>query len=180
MTEPLPRAQVARSRGNGSRAACRRSHWLAFMLGSPWCADACAAGDWRASRQPVDMPQVWPEASSPTLFSQALRPQAVPPRHRQTAICNALDRRAARRVSDMLIHYLELGASRPPGALTPEEAAAGVSRVSRSAQLGVKAGRLMALSDRVLYGEAPVDSGAPALKDQAKALFEALGSVKTS
>ena len=89
-------------------------------------------------------------------------------------------RRAARRVSDMLIHYLELGASRPPGALTPEEAAAGVSRVSRSAQLGVKAGRLMALSDRVLYGEAPVESGAPALKDQAKALFEALGSVKTS
>ena len=90
------------------------------------------------------------------------------------------DHRAARRVSDMLIHYLELGAGRPPGALTPEEATAGVARMSRRAELGTKAGRLMEFSDRVLYGEAPVESAASALRDQARGLFDALGKVKTT
>jgi hypothetical protein len=89
------------------------------------------------------------------------------------------DRRAARRVSDLLIHYLQLAAERPPGALTPEEASQGVRRVSRSADLGAKAGRLVALSDRVLYGEARVEPGAPEILKEARALFEALGTVKT-
>ena len=90
------------------------------------------------------------------------------------------DRKAARRVSDLLIHYLKLAAERPPGALTPEEASQGVRQVSRSADLGAKAGRLMALSDRVLYGEAPVEPDAPEILKEARALFEALGTVKTT
>jgi BatD DUF11 like domain len=90
------------------------------------------------------------------------------------------ERRAARRVSDVLIHYLQLGAERPPGALTPQEASEGVTQVSRCADLGAKAGWLMAFSDRVLYGEAPVDPGSRELREKARALFEALGKVKTS
>ena len=93
---------------------------------------------------------------------------------------NRADRLAARRVSHMLIRYLELGADRPPGALTPEEAGAGVSQVSRSADLASKACRLITISDRVLYAETPIDSGASALHEQARALFDALGKVKTS
>jgi BatD DUF11 like domain len=90
------------------------------------------------------------------------------------------DHRAARRVSELLVRYLELGASRPPGALTPGEAAAGVTLVTRSSDLGTRAGRLMALSDRVLYAEAPVDSGIPELREQALALFDGLGRVRIS
>jgi hypothetical protein len=90
------------------------------------------------------------------------------------------DRRAARRLSDVLIRYLELGAERPPGALTPDEASLGVTQVSRSADLGAEAGRLMASGDRVLYGEATGDPGAHEFIEQARALFQALGQVKIS
>jgi BatD DUF11 like domain len=90
------------------------------------------------------------------------------------------DRWAARRLSDVLIRYLELGAERPPGALTPDEASLGVTQVSRSADLGAEAGRLMASSDRVLYGDLTGDSGAREFIEQARALFEALGQVKLS
>lgn len=90
------------------------------------------------------------------------------------------DRRAARQVCDVLIRYLQLGAERPPGALTPDEACAGVRLVSRSAELGAKAGQLMASSDRVLYGQPTADLGAKELTTQARALFQALGQVKIS
>jgi hypothetical protein len=89
-------------------------------------------------------------------------------------------RPAARRVRDLLIHYLELGAERPPGALTPDEALQGVTLVSRSADLGARAGRLMASSDRVLYGENSANLSASEFLEQARSLFEALGKVKPS
>ncbi len=89
-------------------------------------------------------------------------------------------RPAARRVRDLLIHYLELGAERPPGALTPDEALQGVTLVSQSADLGARAGRLMASSDRVLYGENAANIGAPEFLEQARSLFEALGKAKPS
>jgi hypothetical protein len=85
---------------------------------------------------------------------------------------------AARIVSELLIRYLELGAARPPGALTPEEALKGVHQVSNSDELGRKAGRLTTFCDLVLYGDAP---GAPSMEEllgQARALFQALGKVK--
>ena len=81
---------------------------------------------------------------------------------------------------DLLIRYLELGIERPPGALTPDEASKGVARVTRSADLGAKAGRLMACSDRVLYGESSAEIGAPEFLEEARALFEALGKAKPS
>jgi hypothetical protein len=89
-------------------------------------------------------------------------------------------RPAARRVRDLLIHYLELGAERPRGALTPDEASKGVALVSRSVDLGTKAGRLMASSDRVLYGEDFANIGALEFLEQARSLFESLGKVKPS
>ena len=88
--------------------------------------------------------------------------------------------RVARRVRDLLIRYLELGIERPPGALTPDEASKGVTQVSRSEDLGAKAGQLMACSDRVLYGEASAEIDAPEFLEQARALFEALGNAKPS
>ena len=87
---------------------------------------------------------------------------------------------AARRVFDELIHYLELGAERPPGALTPEEARHGVASVTRSEDLGGQAGRLTAHCDVVLYGETPGEPSAREILESARALFEALGKVKTS
>jgi hypothetical protein len=92
----------------------------------------------------------------------------------------SLDEHAARRVSDLLIHYLELGAARPPGALTPDEACQGVTRVSRSSELGAKAGQLMTSSDRVRYGVPCGDADASDVLEKARALFEALGKVKLS
>jgi hypothetical protein len=89
-------------------------------------------------------------------------------------------RRAARRLRDLLIRYLELGIERPPGALTPDEASKGVTQVSRSADLGAKAGQLMACSDRILYGESSAEIGAPEFLKQARALLEALGKAKPS
>ncbi len=89
-------------------------------------------------------------------------------------------RRTARRVRDLLIRYLELGMERPPGALTPDEASHGVALVTRSADLGAKAGQLMACSDRVLYRESSAEIGAPEFLAEARALFEALGNAKPS
>ena len=89
-------------------------------------------------------------------------------------------RRTARRVRDLLIRYLELGIERPPGALTPDEASEGVALVTRSADLGAKAGHLMACSDRVLYGESSAEIGGPEFLEEARALFEALGNAKQS
>jgi hypothetical protein len=85
---------------------------------------------------------------------------------------------AARGVTALLVHYLELGVARPPGALTPEEAAEGVRQVSRSDDLAAKAGRLADFCDRVLYGDV---HGATLRQDilaEAHALFHALGKVK--
>jgi hypothetical protein len=87
---------------------------------------------------------------------------------------------AARRVSDGLIHYLQLGADRPPGALTPQEARQGVASVTRSEDLGGQAGRLTAHCDLILYGGGPGERSAREILEGARALFEALGKVKTS
>jgi hypothetical protein len=89
-------------------------------------------------------------------------------------------RLAARGISGLLIRYLEVGAARPPGALTPEEASRGVAQVSRSDQLGQQAGRLTAKCDLVLYGNRQAESLSPGIMGEARALFEALGRSKTT
>ena len=77
-----------------------------------------------------------------------------------------------------LVRYLELGAERPPGALTPEEACQGVRRVSRSDRLAAHAARLTARCDQVLYGDVEAGSRTQEMLGEARALFEALGKVK--
>jgi hypothetical protein len=90
------------------------------------------------------------------------------------------DHVAARGVCALLVRYLELGAERPPGALTPEEARQSVRHVSQSDDLAAKAGRLTAFCDQVLYGDVQSGSLTREILEEARALFEALGKVKTS
>jgi hypothetical protein len=91
----------------------------------------------------------------------------------------APDHQAARGTCAMLVRYLELGADRPPGALTPDEARQGVRQVSQSDDLATKSARLAAFCDRVLYGDAQENSRTREIVEEARALFEALGKVKT-
>jgi hypothetical protein len=97
-----------------------------------------------------------------------------------TGVASCLLHLAAREVFDELIHYLQLGAQRPPGALTPDEARQGVAAVTRSEDLGGQAGRLTAHCDLILYGDAPGEPNDREILERARALFEALGKVKTA
>jgi len=87
---------------------------------------------------------------------------------------------AARRVIDALIEYARLGADRPSGALTPEEARAAVVRASGSAELGLGAARLTARCDRILFAEGGeggevVTEETASLSRDARDLFAVLG-----
>ncbi len=88
------------------------------------------------------------------------------------------DHAAARGVSALLVRYLEIGALRPPGALTPQEAFEGVRQLSQSEELAAKAGRLTADCDLVRYGSSPAKSLSREIREEARALFRALGKVK--
>jgi len=89
-------------------------------------------------------------------------------------------RDAARRVSDELIHYLQLGTGRPAGALTPVEALEGVARMTDSDDLGRQAAHLTARCDLALYSGRDREPGARELLLSARVLFQALGRVKRS
>jgi len=90
------------------------------------------------------------------------------------------DHAAARDIAALLIRYLEIGALRPPGALTPQEAFEGVRQLSQSEELAAKAGRLTADCDLLLYGSRPAKSLSRSIREEARALFRALGQVKTT
>ena len=86
----------------------------------------------------------------------------------------------ARHITASLIRYLELGAGRPPGALTPVEAGRGVTAITGSEALGDRAQRLLAACDRVLYGVArdgilDSDDLPASLPEEARELFGELG-----
>jgi len=85
---------------------------------------------------------------------------------------------AAHRISDDLTRYLELGAGRPPGALTPAEARQGVVAVTGSDDLGGEAERLANECDVALYGERNGELDASRLLKSARQLFRALSRVK--
>jgi hypothetical protein len=85
---------------------------------------------------------------------------------------------AAHRISDALTRYLELGTSRPPGALTPIEARQGIAAVSGSEELGSQAERLTARCDVALYAERTSEPSASLLLESARQLFGALSRVK--
>jgi hypothetical protein len=87
---------------------------------------------------------------------------------------------AAGRVIDALIEYARLGADRPSGALTPEEARAAVAKASGSAELGLSAARLTARCDRILFakgggGGTVAGEEADSLSRDARELFAVLG-----
>ncbi|MDR3620730.1 MAG: hypothetical protein P4L85_15365 [Paludisphaera borealis] len=86
----------------------------------------------------------------------------------------------ARRAIDVLVEYARLSVGRPPGALTPDEARAAITRGSGSDELGRGAARLAARCDRILFaesaGEALGEGGeAASLSRDARDLFTALG-----
>ena len=89
------------------------------------------------------------------------------------------DVRLARELMDALAEYARLGAGRPPGAMTPDEARAAVARASGSTALGERAAVLAARCDRVLFAEEGEreertgEAGFP--RRDAQALFAALG-----
>ena len=80
----------------------------------------------------------------------------------------------------MLIRYLELGAERPPGALTPEEACQGVRQVSQIRRSGSESGPAHGLlrpgSLRRCAGRARARERSWKKPERS---FEALGKVKT-
>ncbi|WP_337173621.1 hypothetical protein [Paludisphaera sp.] len=84
----------------------------------------------------------------------------------------------ARAVLDSLVEYARLGAGRPPGALTPEEARESVATASGSDGLGDRAARMAARCDQVLFA-ARGTGGGPSegdrLKLDAQELLGALG-----
>ena len=79
---------------------------------------------------------------------------------------------------DALVEYARLGAGRPPGALTPEEARATIATASGSDELGDRAAETAARCDEILFaarhaGGASGEGGRLAI--DARELFEALG-----
>jgi hypothetical protein len=62
------------------------------------------------------------------------------------------DPERGRVITEGLAEYLRLTTGRPPGALTPDEAETGVARATGDLDLARRAGRLIAVCDRVRYG----------------------------
>ncbi|HWE40379.1 MAG TPA: hypothetical protein VG406_27755 [Isosphaeraceae bacterium] len=79
--------------------------------------------------------------------------------------------RAARRVRRALTDYLRAAVGRPPGALTPAEASAGIRKATGDADLAARAERLVAACDRVNFAmlRAGKDIG-----NEARKVFESL------
>jgi hypothetical protein len=88
--------------------------------------------------------------------------------------------RSAGRVTDGLTRYLEIGAGRPRGALTPDEARDNVARLTGREDLGEYASQLAALCDAALYGNVSAAPKSSEVLETAWRLFEALGRVKTA
>ncbi|WP_165070185.1 BatD family protein [Paludisphaera rhizosphaerae] len=92
----------------------------------------------------------------------------------------ASEENVARETLDAIAEYARIGVGRPPGALTPREAAEAVARVSRSDEMARRAAVMAARCDHALFaapgtagGEKPEEAGR--LQDDARELFEALG-----
>jgi len=88
------------------------------------------------------------------------------------------DEEAARRTMDALAEFARLSVGRPPGAMTPDEAASAVSRASGSEELGRRAAGIAARCDRILFAARGSGGGSEAgdrLVEDARELFEALG-----
>jgi hypothetical protein len=79
-------------------------------------------------------------------------------------------------VSEALIRYLQLADGRPPGALTPDEAGAGVAHCTGSEELGAQSARMVERCDGLLYREAPGPPEDPErFREDAREFFAQLG-----
>ncbi len=79
-------------------------------------------------------------------------------------------------ISSALVRYLEIGIGRPPGALTPVEAAEGVGQCASSEELGAQAARIAARCDGVLFRDTPAQPEDPVrFRQDAEKLFTRLG-----
>ncbi len=101
------------------------------------------------------------------------------PRRRARALARGLARpgadagsaEVADRVASGLTAYLDRAVGRPPGALTPEEAEAGIIRAVGDLDMAGRARRLIARSDAARFGLDLVDARGPALASEASAFF---------
>ena len=168
--------------GDGLRGVSRRSHWLQLMRRSRWYGGACAAGGSPERPPPGDMPRVWLEASRRPIPEPGRRTRGLN-LHRCRQSTNRKARSHGRAPSIRPADSLPRAWCGETARRTDARGSL-VRALRRSASptdLGAKAGRLMAFSDLVLYGEAPAELGARSeILEEARALFEALGKVKTS
>lgn len=86
----------------------------------------------------------------------------------------------ARTVHDTLARYLLLGTGEELAVLTPEEARAGLVRLTNSESLAAEASELAMRCDAILYDELNQrpEHEAERIRDDARRLFESLGRVK--
>jgi hypothetical protein len=85
---------------------------------------------------------------------------------------------AGRRTTEALAEYLALAIGRPRGALTPDEARAGITRASGDAAIGEQARRLVAVCDQAQFAGQGVS--AQEVIGEADRLFQGLVSISST
>jgi hypothetical protein len=85
------------------------------------------------------------------------------------------DRDIPREITETLAEFLHLAAARPPGALTPEEARAGIAEVTTDPELADEAARLIRECDALRYDRTWTDQATSRLGERASRFFASLG-----
>jgi hypothetical protein len=80
----------------------------------------------------------------------------------------------ARKIVGGLITHAQIGAGRPPGALTANEARAVAWQLTRSQRVAEQAALIVEQCDQVLFSEQAPERGSGPLLDDARALYQAL------
>ncbi len=78
-------------------------------------------------------------------------------------------------IHDGLVAYFALASGRPPGVLTPSEAARVIERISGDRSLAQRAEALVAACDEVRFGRESHANAGPILGDRARTFFQELG-----
>ena len=186
----VPAFDPASIDGGGPKLKSARSAWAAWTIPGVLLAGTFAALVW-VRRRTRQRPLLGPAAArryaarlARSYASAGSRSGAMGASAAQPAsngeLGSSLADATAQRVSDELVHYLEIGLGRPAGALTPDEAWQGVAGLTGSHNLARQAGRLAARCDRVLYGDQAAEEWVRQLRENARLLFEALGRIRTS
>lgn len=110
------------------------------------------------------------------LGSRRARPRRIARKQARRIARAPSEEQAARLVLEGLGRYLEAASERGQGPVTPPEAVEGIGKATGQDVLGERAGRLVSLCDRVLYGEAgPAESS---LRSDAVRFFRDLAEVR--